>query len=121
MIYLRQLRIDGDDGDCLRTALACITEVPYADVVDVLDGKEPEETWFDRLFDWCLSHGWDVDVYADGDGIPEGIAIAVGLTIRHETQTHAIVVRDGRPLWDPHPDDDFILFPARYFIRIWRP
>jgi hypothetical protein len=103
----------GDEGNCLRAAVATITGIPLADVVDVLDGARPEAEWYDRLEQWAGEHGWLTDPRAP-DEPPPGLSIASGVTTRGP-QTHAIVAKDGCAWWDPHPSDAYIV-SVDYYI-----
>lgn len=97
----------GDDGNCLRAALATVTSLPLSDVIDVMDGSEPEHRWFERVQEWGKGKGVEID-YAHPDDAPQGFSIGVGLSKRRPGQTHAVVCINGEPWFDPHPSDALI-------------
>ncbi len=107
----------GDEGDCLRAAVATITGIPLGEVIDVLDGARPEAEWYDRLEAWAAEHGWLTDPRSP-DEPPSGLALASGPT-RRSAQTHAIVAMNGAAWWDPHPSDAYI-DSVTYYIAFER-
>lgn len=112
---VRQTRFD-EDGNCLQAAVATVTGIPLAQVINVLDGHAPEAMWFERLQGWGLLYGWLIDAVGPEEP-PVGVHIAVGPSPRREDQLHAIVAKDGKALWDPNPSDHYLL-SVNYYITL---
>lgn len=106
----------GDDGNCLRAALATVTRMALDAVVDVLDGSEPEERWFERVQDWGSENGFSITADLDP---PDGLGIAVGTTSTRPGQHHAVVCWRGLLLFDPHPSDA-LLDDIHHYLWITR-
>jgi hypothetical protein len=102
----------GDEGNCLRACIATICQVELDEVVDVLDGVEPEANWFLRIERWARERGYELDVHMP-DSPPSGWSIAIGETVRGP-QTHAVVAYNGVMWWDPHPSDLWLIKPDHY-------
>lgn len=106
MNKLDQTIFGEDHGDCFRTCVACILELPLDAVpnfcdVDLYPGDDGE--WFVALDEWlqmfnlsaiCLSH--------DGTFAPRGFAILSGGSPRGDFN-HSVVAHNGEMVWDPHP------------------
>lgn len=108
------LRGDGADpnglpGDCLRTAVASLLDLPYEQVPHfALHGR----AWWDHLRRWARRHGVDFAALAPVAGTvrpfvtePDGmLVLAAGPSPRSARARHVVLADvDGRTVWDPHP------------------
>lgn len=99
----------GTPGDCLRTAVACLLELPYDQVPHfALHGR----AWWDHLRRWARGRGVDFACLAPVAGTvrpfvddPAGLLVlAVGPSPRSRRARHAVLTDvDLRMVWDPHP------------------
>lgn len=122
-------------GDCHRTALACLLNIPVADSPHFIgewelrqemknQGLEPEVyVWQDEQEAWLNSLGYTTaDVCFDGNNTkdedvfnfmrarnPE-IYYMLGGTSPRGTN-HTVVCYGGGYEWDPHPDGGFLVGP----------
>ena len=87
------------EGDCYRTAIACILDMDRDDVPD-FKGTGPQQYFASR--DWCLGHGVLLEI-TSGDLVPKG-RLYVGIGRSPRGRMHACVCCDGEVVWDPHPD-----------------
>jgi hypothetical protein len=46
----------------------------------------------------------------------DGFAIIGGPSPRPYVNSHAVLYKDGKPFWDPHPDDTFTLGIKRIYL-----
>lgn len=127
--FQRYTDANGDPpGDCWRTALACLLEVPRDDVPHFIHeyptriiamprGFPSIPEWWVRSVEWveATRPGWTLENYAprfpvyDGDNAPDRV-IASGQSPRGDW-LHAVIVsaRDGSLIHDPHPSGDGVL------------
>lgn len=85
----------GRTGNCLQAALASVFGLTLDEVPHFAEHAD----WWDRLCSWCRCRGYEV-VRRSADAVVD-IGIAVGPSPRGVK--HAVVVRDGQLVWDPHP------------------
>ena len=101
MIPIEQTILTPPDGNCFAACVASILEVPLAEVPSV-----PEPAWWPALEAWLAPRGLAVlhfavrpeDIYR-----PPGYAILHADAPRDPEVKHAVVVRDGEIVWNPHP------------------
>ena len=111
--------ITGDDGNCLEAAIATVTGIPLDEFpLDLLGHPETHPKWFSRLRDWLYFHDWTMDeVHGEP---PSGLHVAVGPSPR-KAGSHAVVVLNGKYLFDPHPSRTFFgVGEAKYYITLDR-
>lgn len=115
MIKLTQLILhnpeNGKFGDCFRTCIACILDIPDVTLVphifengfdDTAIWQQPLNEWLSKLglayIDVACAEGWfdswNINTYHIISGnSPRGFS-------------HAVVGRNGKMVWDPHPSRD---------------
>lgn len=102
-------------GNCMSAAIASIMELPLHEVVDTAS-DECRANWDGTISDWLAQHGKKLVYYFDwhdNEKVPDGFSIACGPSPRGQYY-HAVVVLDGKPAFDPHPDDTYLLSTAYY-------
>lgn len=106
--------IDQEPDGCWVACLASITGIPLAEfpkppVGDGKDGWSSESScaYHNGAMAVLHRHGWTIAVL--GTRVPvEGYAVASGPSPRLEGSWHAVVWKDGAPLFDPHPSRSFL-------------
>lgn len=95
-------REDGIPGDCVRAAVASLLDLDPAKVPH-FTCQDDVRVWHYALLGFAAEHGWVVDrraVKTEGELLPE-FGLAIGPSPRGVS--HAVVVRSGKVVWDPHP------------------
>jgi hypothetical protein len=109
------------NGDCLRAVTASILDLPRSEVPH-FSADDSDEHWFFRWSPWLYARGISlVPIY--GAHIVDAYHVAVGLSPRGAR--HAVVMRNGRTVHDPHPsrvgilamDQGFLFVPLRDVLR----
>lgn len=96
----------GENGTCFRACVASILELPEATVPDWPDANlDPD------VNQWLGQRGLRYEQIDASAPPPLGLHIIQGLSPRGGQ--HAIVGKDGRPIWDPHPQDG----TGRFLVR----
>lgn len=90
-----------NNGNCLAACLASIFEVGITDIPEF--EEMPASDWFQELVDWLRSKGRKFHEIQAQEQTPKGIYIGVGQSPRNPKNTHAVVVKDGVMIHDPHP------------------
>lgn len=119
----RKLRMVEQRGphDCLRACVATVLGLAYEDVPEFLALAEVEDRaapWRRRLYDFLATHGlvpWEFGLHGEDrpllmfggtpiayNVMPPGLWIAAVQSPRIEG-THAVVMKGGQVIWDPHP------------------
>ncbi|MFC1418582.1 hypothetical protein [Streptacidiphilus cavernicola] len=88
----------GRQGNCLQAAVASLLDLPLDDVPHFVEADD----WTACLVDWAAEQGW-LARYARPDA-PVALGIACGPSPRGVH--HAVVMRDGVVVWDPHRSRD---------------
>lgn len=86
---------EGRIGNCLQAAVASLLDLDIADVPHFAEYDD----WWERMVAWAKTQGWIV-VYRQPN-VPVAMGVAYGPSERGVS--HAVVVRDGETVWDPHP------------------
>lgn len=95
-------REDGIPGDCVRASVASLLDLDPAQVPH-FTCQDDTRVWPLALTAFAAEHGWRIDrraVNVEGEPLPE-YGIAIGPSPRGIS--HAVVVRHGEMVWDPHP------------------
>src|SRR5471030_594009 len=80
----------GIQGDCARAVIASLLELPIAEVPHFMQLADEVHGFWNRLYDWREG---DPDLYHEMSGpSPRG-----------NGTYHAIVGKNGKPFFDPHP------------------
>jgi hypothetical protein len=123
------LRIQSSGHKSLQACLASICELPLTAVPEA----PPEDDVHDRLeynqqF-WAIYESWLRERYGlalvhfaapapDGpDSVGSwgtGLAIGIIASPRDPDRLHGVILRDGKIVWDPHPDQDGYDKPLKY-------
>lgn len=99
-------REDGIPGDCVRAAVASLLGLDPAQVPH-FTCQDDVRVWPLALAAFATQHGWQISRRAyDGEALPE-FGLAIGPSPRGIS--HAVVVRNGRVAWDPHPSREGLL------------
>lgn len=97
----------GIPGDCLRTAVASLLDLPIEAVPHFLLF---EGAWFDAVKLWCRHNGY---ILATPEEQPNGPCLAFGQSPRDVY--HAVVWADGACLHDPHPSRAGLIAPDAFW------
>ena len=106
-----KLHSESQRGNCFAAAIASVLDMPLHAIPKFEECKKEGE-WQKVLFDWLYLIGWDVEI--DYKKAPKGFSIAGGTSIRGIK--HAVVVKDGEFIHDPHPSNDFIETVDEYWV-----
>lgn len=112
----QQTQSNLDPGNCWQTAIACVLNVPAADLPDQVAIEAAKQFYKNAVNAFIFVH-LGPRIYVDTDELttpgvrPIGYHVIIGPTVRTEAQRaagrehfhHAIVGLDGDPFWDPHP------------------
>lgn len=85
----------GRIGNCLQAAVASLLDLHLDDVPHFAE----HDDWMQRMVAWAKARGWTV--YDRQPNVSVAMGVAYGPSERGVT--HAVVVRNGEPVWDPHP------------------
>ncbi|QGH75903.1 hypothetical protein SEA_AXYM_36 [Gordonia phage Axym] len=108
---------EGVLGDCWRTALACVLDLPRDDVPHVIG----DDDWWEQSCTFVTNHTGmlllnlepQFPVYQSPESSPYQHVIATGPSPRGDF-AHCVVVSaiDGALVWDPHPSRAGLAGPA---------
>jgi hypothetical protein len=90
------------NGDCLRAVTASLLDLPISQVPHFCEAKDGEG-WFLRWTLWLQGRGLCV-VPLCGQQDIAAFHVAIGLSRRGNP--HAVVMRNGQVVHDPHPTRD---------------
>jgi len=96
----------GLPGDCVRASVASLLDMDPAKVPH-FTSQDDVRVWPLALTAFAAEHGWDIQrrLFDPAiDRLPE-FGIAIGSTTR-PAASHAVVIRGGEMVWDPHPSRD---------------
>ena len=104
-------------GNCYAACISTITGIPFDSLkltpeeLEALDSTSLQTLMNRRM----AEHGWwRVPMFQK---VPVGIAIAGGKSPRGDYE-HAVIVKDGRPYFDPHPSGAFVESIDNYEVLI---
>lgn len=116
LIPITQTRV-GRKGNCLSACLASILEIPLQLVPDFAADTDSDEEFLLAVDAWLAKKGLRYRQVAVGETAPVGYHTTEGLSPRGGQ--HAVVAKDGAPVWDPHPPDGTgrgLVRPERYGV-----
>lgn len=94
MLPVTQTDTRPDTGNCLQASVASLLGLPLECVPHFI----LEPSWEIRFMDFMADHDHPVTLVKPEEAVT---GIAIGPTVRGTH--HAVVLRDGRITWDPHP------------------
>lgn len=83
--------------------MASILEIGIDDIPEIEDF---EDAAFEAMLQWVKEQNIRLTLLVNPKEHPMGYSIAVGKSPRFDGVQHAIVAKDGIPVFDPHPDHD---------------
>lgn len=94
-----------DVGNCLAACVASILELPISQVPNFSFTPNGEDWYEDKLLTWLKTRGFTaLFVKYDPElGRLGCYCVASGKSPRGD-HLHAVVYKDGKVVWDPHPD-----------------
>lgn len=95
-----QNRFGAGEGNCFSACVASILELDLDDVPFFMG--EPD--WGEALLKWCASRGIIVDFSTQFPAPAGEFCIVGGRSPRLPEGGHAVIMRDGALIHDPHPD-----------------
>lgn len=112
MLMQKQLICHGEDnGDCFRTCVASILELPVENVPNVNTSNQNSEEFWELNNAWAMSKGFKyVTIYLEKHNwiiIADILCIAIAQSPRRDDQYHAVVWCNGI-IHDPHPSNAFL-------------
>lgn len=99
MIRLVQTRTGTPNGNCMATSLAAVLETQVPEFgVNVTDDE-----FYANMAEWLAEQGYRYRERPVTGTKPKGYHLILGISPRGGR--HAIVGKNGEPVWDPHPED----------------
>lgn len=96
-------------GNCQSAAMASVLDLPLNEVIDTTSDEVREAGFWPPIHDWLKVRGLKmVHVEPDDPCLLGRYSIGVGPSPRGPF-FHAIVCKNGRMVFDPHPSDDGVL------------
>lgn len=93
-------------GNCQSAAMASILDLPLDQVIDTASDECRDGGFWKTIGDWLGDRGLKlVDVEPDDECLIGAYSIGCGPSPRGPF-FHAVVCKNGRMVWDPHPSDD---------------
>lgn len=117
MIEVEQTKTGALEGNCFAAAFASLLELPIDDVPHWARGEQWDD-YVVRLRGWLRPAGWTIMLVTitpepmplskvgTGGDIPHGTLLVAGVRTVDDRYNHALVVRDGKIVWDPSPNRD---------------
>jgi len=98
----------GIQGDCARAVIASLLELPIAEVPHFMQLADEVHGFWNRLYDWLENRGYEFLpnvslIYHWREGDPDLYHEMSGPSPRGNGTYHAIVGKNGKPFFDPHP------------------
>lgn len=99
MIPKVQTRTGTPNGNCMAACLASVLETQIPEFgVNVTDDE-----FYANMAEWLAEQGYRYRERPVSGTKPKGYHLILGISPRGGR--HAIVGKDGEPVWDPHPED----------------
>lgn len=106
MNFNMQTEISGEGtiGNCVQAAVSSILGLEMNEVPHFLRVAEIPEEWELVFRKWMTAQGFHIVNYGGEWQFP-GLYLASGPTKRNPNIWHMVVMRDGKLVHDPHPDN----------------
>ncbi|WP_298751960.1 hypothetical protein [uncultured Arcobacter sp.] len=99
-----------ENGDCFRTAVACLMNIPPEEVPHFCSKENTD--WSGEFMSWLQSKGYTTVNLEWGEWVEDCLKgtyhLLLGISPRFEGLFHEIVGYEGYPFHDPHPDNSMI-------------
>jgi hypothetical protein len=118
MIEQKQKITDFKKGDCFRTCVTSLLELPHAHVFNFMEGGEQEFNDAVRFFNkrnGIILLDFTIE---DKQALKDVICIATGTSPRDESKNHSVVWLNGKCIMDPHPDETGIIGEPKLYTLI---
>lgn len=84
-------------GNCFQACVASVLDLPLEEVPHFIEFDD----WVQLFYNFVKDQGYSARRV---NGLPEkGTGIGTGPSPRSLAAAHAVVVKDGKTVWDPHP------------------
>lgn len=97
----------GRPGNCLQAAVASLLDMKIDEVPHFAECDAGED-WLERLVAFGAEHSYRV-LYR-----PEPVPFGLAFGQSPRNASHAVVVIDGKIVWDPHPSRDGLVSVSNY-------
>ncbi len=121
MTPVKQTRLsdekNGIHGNCFTACLASLLDLRIEDVPDFsLIGS----AWADNFFDFLGRNGCEFNGLSHFEDINQekgidGFLIVGGESPRGTARGHSVIYKDGKPFFDPHPSNQFLIEPVEVY------
>lgn len=99
--------ITGEDGNCHQAVIASLLDIPLEDAWYFKRDAQEEASWVRSLSEWAAKRGLTYLMWrADSGIIPKGFHEIHGDGGRG--WGHVVIGENGKPVFDPHPDNTFL-------------
>lgn len=108
-------------GNCFAACIACMLGVPVADVPNFCGDHWSENgDWMRALLRWLIPRGLGAIMLRPGDWLKEypGLVVIAGGKGPRGCD-HAVLMRDGELLHDPHPDGTGLVTVEEVTMLLW--
>lgn len=96
-------------GNCQSAAMASVLDLPLGEVIDTTSDEVRDAGFWPPIHDWLKTRGLKIVVVPPGDPRLQGsYSIGAGPSPRGPFY-HAVVCKNGRMVFDPHPSDDGVI------------
>lgn len=92
------------NGNCFAACLASILECAIDELPEF---EEQGDSFLEAVFAWCKENDIEM-VCAINRYPPLGYSVLVGRSPRSNCLQHAVIAFDGEPVFDPHPDGNYL-------------
>lgn len=103
MIPIKQTKIWPESGNCFSACVASLLHLPIDDVPVFENDPGQEGSWVDKWQEWLRPRNLNFVCLKAGYNYTRGYAIVSKSGAGHDGEPHAFIVRDGQPVFDPHP------------------
>ena len=108
MRFRQQTRHGDGEGNCLLACVASMCDVEVEEVPDVTElmasGASTEcgaPLWWHHLAEWLQENGYHAMMFSSEYPMPRDMPVIV-IGPQASGDSHAVIYRDGEPVWDPN-------------------
>lgn len=117
----------GIHGNCMTACFASLFDLPLEKVPDFITIEKEGKDWIQVMLDFIWDQGCEFNGrgFSEHISMPEynhgidGYVIVGGPSPRGKViapSGHAVIYKDGKPFFDPHPSNDFLLEVEDFYI-----